>query len=91
MAIDLKKELRKFALKNSNKSFTPSLGSLNDFIDVISNKSVCTYLPLINEIIGVDGVASIFTGPDFITVMKQNTSEWESIKSNINLIFDKLG
>tara|TARA_A100001234_G_scaffold78139_1_gene69126 strand:- start:629 stop:874 length:246 start_codon:yes stop_codon:yes gene_type:complete len=48
-------------------------------------------IPLINEIIGVDGVVSIFSGPDFITVMKQNNSEWESIKSNINLIFDKLG
>ena len=48
-------------------------------------------IPLINEIIELDGVVSIFSGPDFITVMKQNTSEWESIKSNINLIFDKLG
>ena len=48
-------------------------------------------IPLINEIIGIDGVVSIFSGPDFITVMKQNNSEWESIKSNINLIFDKLG
>jgi len=48
-------------------------------------------IPLINEIIGVEGVVSIFSGPDFITVMKQNNSEWESIKSNINLIFDKLG
>ena len=48
-------------------------------------------IPVINEIIGVDGVVSIFSGPDFITVMKQDNSEWESIKSNINLIFDKLG
>ncbi len=48
-------------------------------------------VPLINEIIGVEGIVSIFSGPDFITVMKQNNSEWESIKSNINLIFDKLG
>jgi 5,10-methenyltetrahydrofolate synthetase len=50
MTTDLKKELRKFALKNSNTSFTPSQESLNDFIDVISNKSICTYLPLKNEI-----------------------------------------
>jgi len=50
MTTDLKKELRKFSLKNSNTSFTPSQESLNDFIDVISNKSVCTYLPLQNEI-----------------------------------------
>ena len=50
MTTDLKKELRKFALKNSNTSFTPSEESLNDFVDAISNKSVCTYLPLQNEI-----------------------------------------
>jgi len=48
-------------------------------------------VPLINEIIGVEEIVSIFSGPDFITVMKQDNSEWESIKSNINLIFDKLG
>jgi hypothetical protein len=48
-------------------------------------------VPLMNEIIGVEGIVSIFSGPDFITVMKQDNSEWESIKSNINLIFDKLG
>ena len=47
-------------------------------------------IPLINEIIGVEGIVSLFSGPDFITVMKQDNSEWESIKSNINLIFDKL-
>mgnify|MGYP003332274542 FL=1 len=48
-------------------------------------------VPLINEIIGVEEIVSIFSGPDFITVMKQDNSEWESIKSNINLIFDRLG
>ena len=47
--------------------------------------------PLINKIIELEGIVSIFSGPDFITVMKQDNSEWESIKSNINLIFDKLG
>ena len=50
MTTELKKQLRKFAFKNLNTSFTPSQESLNDFIDVISNKSVCTYLPLKNEI-----------------------------------------
>ena len=47
--------------------------------------------PLINRIMELEGIVSIFSGPDFITVMKQDNSEWESIKSNINLIFDKLG
>ena len=47
--------------------------------------------PLINRIMELEGIVSIFSGPDFSTVMKQDNSEWESIKSNINLIFDKLG
>ena len=47
--------------------------------------------PLINRIMELEGIVSIFSGPDFIAVMKQDNSEWESIKSNINLIFDKLG
>ena len=50
MTTDLKKELRKFALKNSNTSLVPSEESLNDFVDAISNKSICTYIPLQNEI-----------------------------------------
>tara|TARA_B100000927_G_scaffold243454_1_gene205462 strand:+ start:867 stop:1112 length:246 start_codon:yes stop_codon:yes gene_type:complete len=48
-------------------------------------------IPLINEIIEIENIVSIFSGPDFITVIKQDNSEWETIKSNINLIFDKLG
>ena len=48
-------------------------------------------IPLINEIIEIENIVSIFSGPDFITIMKKDNSEWESIKSNINLIFDKLG
>tara|TARA_B100000900_G_C20601572_1_gene725912 strand:+ start:7580 stop:7825 length:246 start_codon:yes stop_codon:yes gene_type:complete len=49
-----------------------------------------TDIHFINEIIKISGVNSVFTGPDFLTVMKQDNQEWEPIKSSINLIFDKL-
>ena len=39
---------------------------------------------------GIDGVASIFIGPGFITIIKDETIEWESITQDIVNIFDKL-
>ena len=38
----------------------------------------------------VDGVDSIFFGPGFITIMKKENIEWESINQDIINIFDKL-
>jgi hypothetical protein len=49
-----------------------------------------TDFPFINEIIKISGVNSVFTGPDFITIIKKDSQEWKTIKSSIILIFDKL-
>lgn len=49
-----------------------------------------TEIHIINEIIKISGVNSVFTGPDFITIIKKDSQEWTPIKSSINLIFDKL-
>ena len=38
----------------------------------------------------VDGVSSIFYGPGFITVSKEDGHSWESITEDIINIFDKL-
>ena len=38
----------------------------------------------------VVGVSSIFYGPGFITVSKENSHSWESITEDIINIFDKL-
>ena len=38
----------------------------------------------------VDGVSSIFYGPGFITVSKEDSHNWESITEDIINIFDKL-
>ena len=42
------------------------------------------------EINKINGITSIFFGPDFITVSKKEDIEWESITQDIKIIFDKL-
>ena len=38
----------------------------------------------------IEGVASVFLGPGFVTVTKKEDIEWESISQDIINIFDKL-
>ena len=38
----------------------------------------------------IEGVASVFFGPGFITITKSENINWESINQNIMSIFDKL-
>ena len=38
----------------------------------------------------IKGIASIFIGPGFITILKSENVEWDSITQDINNIFDKL-
>ena len=38
----------------------------------------------------IEGVASLFFGPGFITIIKNEDTEWESINQDIISIFDKL-
>ena len=38
----------------------------------------------------IEGVKSVFFGPNFITITKQENTEWELINQDIINIFDKL-
>tara|TARA_A200000113_G_scaffold187916_1_gene175515 strand:+ start:32 stop:235 length:204 start_codon:yes stop_codon:yes gene_type:complete len=38
----------------------------------------------------VEGISSVFVGPGFITITKENNFEWEVITEDILNIFDKL-
>tara|TARA_S200000501_G_scaffold48289_1_gene38862 strand:- start:289 stop:492 length:204 start_codon:yes stop_codon:yes gene_type:complete len=38
----------------------------------------------------VEGISSVFDGPGFITVTKEDHSHWEVITEDIVMIFDKL-
>ena len=38
----------------------------------------------------VEGISSVFVGPGFLTITKENNFEWEAITEDILNIFDKL-
>ncbi len=42
------------------------------------------------ELYKIEGVKSIFFGPNFITITKEENTEWELINQDIINIFDKL-
>ena len=38
---------------------------------------------MVNQILDVDGITSVFIGPDFLTVLKKHEYEWKDIKTTI--------
>ena len=54
---------------------------------IISDLSESTFSGDLNKI---EGVSSVFFGPGFITITKEENIEWESINQDIINIFDKL-
>ena len=42
------------------------------------------------EVSKIEGVKSVFFGPGFVTITKEDNVEWESINQDIINIFDKL-
>ena len=42
------------------------------------------------SILSIVGIESVFAGPGFLTILKKENSDWESISKEINTIFDKL-
>ena len=45
---------------------------------------------ILKNLINVNGVISVFVGPGFITVTKNENAEWELITQEIISIFDRL-
>lgn len=43
-----------------------------------------------NELNKIEGVSSVFFGPGFVTITKDENVQWEMISQNIINIFDKL-
>ena len=43
-----------------------------------------------NELNKIEGLSSVFFGPGFVTVTKDENVQWEMINQNIINIFDKL-
>ena len=56
-------------------------------------KKVLTNLDVtstVKEVSKIEGVKSVFVGPGFVTITKEDNVEWESINQDIINIFDKL-
>ena len=45
---------------------------------------------LCNQLISVSGISAIFVGPGFLTLTKDENSDWDSIKHVILNQFDKI-
>ena len=45
---------------------------------------------MVKNLNNIEGVSSVFLGPDFITITKKDNIDWESITQDIINIFDKL-
>ncbi len=43
-----------------------------------------------DELNKIEGVSSIFCGPGFVTITKDENVQWEMLNQNIIIIFDKL-
>ena len=43
-----------------------------------------------NDLYKIKGIKSVFLGPGFVTITKEESTEWESINQDIINIFDKL-
>ena len=55
-----------------------------------TNPSLLNQDALSRDLKKIKGVSSIFFGPNFITITKEENIEWESINQDIINIFDKL-
>jgi 2-keto-3-deoxy-L-rhamnonate aldolase RhmA len=42
------------------------------------------------NLLEIEGIEKIFTGPNFITITKSNAADWNTIKNDINNIFDTM-
>ena len=45
---------------------------------------------LAKDLIGINGIASIFTGPGFLTLTKEESADWETINTDILNKFDTI-
>ena len=45
---------------------------------------------LSSDLSEIQGVSSVFFGPGFVTIIKEENTEWDSINQDIINIFDKL-
>ena len=70
-----------------NLSDTPNPNAkVGEYLDI--NKTSAKSLEY--SILSIVEIESVFAGPGFLTILKKENSNWESISKEINTIFDKL-
>lgn len=42
------------------------------------------------KLLNIDGIDSIFVGPDFYTILKNKETDWHDVLKDINNILDKI-
>jgi len=69
---------------------TPNPNAKKVVVDLSSPEKKELGEKLSNEISEILGVSSVFLGPGFVTIIKDENTEWDSINQDIINIFDKL-
>ena len=69
---------------------TPNPNAKQVVVDLSSPEKQELGEKLSNEINEILGVSSVFLGPGFVTIIKDENTEWDSINQDIINIFDKL-
>ena len=69
---------------------TPNPNAKKVLVDLSSPEEIEIGEKLSNEINEINGVSSVFLGPGFVTIIKDENTEWDSINQDIINIFDKL-
>ena len=67
-------------------------------IEIDHGLEVCTVVKstsdknnaLCNQLISISGISTIFAGPGFLTLTKEEDNDWDSINQDIVTQFDKL-
>ena len=69
---------------------TPNPNAKKVVIDLSASENKELGSNLSNKLSEINGVSSVFLGPGFVTVIKEENTGWDSINQNIINIFDKL-
>lgn len=69
---------------------TPNPNAKKILIDQSLSNEDSKYVVLEKNLNSLKGISSVFFGPGFLTILKDEDIKWESIIEDITIIFDKL-
>ena len=69
---------------------TPNPNAKKILIDQSLSNEDSNHSELEKDLNSLKGISSVFFGPGFLTILKDEDIKWESIIEDITIIFDKL-